>query len=761
MDTPFPLMMKRQAKIALALAGALLLLTSLPFFSTADESEASQSESTPTTTHTNRLALEKSPYLLQHAYNPVDWYPWGQEAFDKAKAENKLIFLSVGYSTCHWCHVMERESFENEEIAAIMNQEFVCVKVDREERPDVDRVYMTFVQATTGSGGWPMNVWLTPDLKPVVGATYFPPEDKFGRPGFPTVLKQIATAWELDRESLVNRGNEVLAALKAHFAPTSNSDQALSAKSLDPAYQAIASSYDSEQGGFGDAPKFPRPVTLNFLQRYAQQTTAPSADREKAKSMALSTLRSMAAGGMYDHLGGGFHRYSVDRFWHVPHFEKMLYDQAQLTVAYLEAFQATGDQQYADVARGILGYVLRDMTHESGGFYSAEDADSFFEHGKPEHGEGAFYVWSHDEIATLLGPEKANRFNQFYGVEASGNAPPGSDPHNEFTGKNILIQRLTLGEAAKKFGQSEAALRGELEQSRETLFGVREKRPRPHLDDKIITSWNGLMIGAFAKAYQVLGQPEYLTAATEAASFVQDHLYQSDSRKLIRNYRDGASEIEGFVDDYANMIQGLLDLYEASFNVQWLEWARALQSTQDRLFFDDDSAGYYSATGQDPSILLRLKEDYDGAEPSPNSISILNLLRLAQITADESLEKRALATLSYFSDNLAAQPASAPQMLAAFTFSLAKPKQIVFAARRDAEDFKKMFQTLHKTFFPNKIVLLADGGKGQAYLARNLPFLKSAAPLENKATAFVCEDFVCQLPTADLERFKTLLRPAR
>ena len=749
--------MQRHISFASLLLGSGIALSALYLLGTADEASETQSTPHASIQFTNRLALEKSPYLLQHKHNPVDWYPWGQEAFDKAKAEDKLIFLSVGYSTCHWCHVMERESFENEEIAKIMNKYFVCVKVDREERPDVDKVYMSFVQATTGGGGWPMNCWLTPDLKPVVGATYFPPVDKFGRPGFPTVLNQIATAWEMDRASLVERGDQILNALKEHFTPSDINEQQLGPKTLDTAYRAIAQNYDQELGGFGSAPKFPRPVALNFLQRYAVQKTAQEADRKKAREMALFTLDRMAAGGMYDHLGGGFHRYSVDQFWHVPHFEKMLYDQAQLTIAYLEAFQVSGDEKYARIAREIMTYVLRDMTDEAGGFYSAEDADSFFEHGKPEHGEGAFYVWEQAEIVRLLGAEKAKRFNEFYGVVKSGNAPDGSDPHNEFTGKNILIQRLTLADAAKKFNLSIKELSKELATSRQTLFQVREKRPRPHLDDKVITAWNGLMISAFSKAYQVLNDPDYLKAATDAAGFIKKELFNTEQATLIRNYREGASEIDGFVDDYAFLIQGLLDLYEASFDIAWIDWARSLQSTQDRLFYDQDSAGYFSATGQDPSILLRLKEDYDGAEPSPNSVSIMNLLRLAQITADDQRLAQAKKTLSHFSQSIIDQPASAPQMLAALNFSLVKAKQVVIAAKPDADDLQPMLRSLHRPFIPNKIVLLADGGNAQASLAKQLAFLETVAPINNQATAFVCEDFVCQLPTTDITQFEALL----
>ena len=462
--------------------------------------------------HTNRLAREKSPYLLQHANNPVDWYPWGEDAFAKARRENKPIFLSVGYSTCHWCHVMAHESFESEDVAAVMNREFVNIKVDREERPDVDRVYMTFVQATTGGGGWPMSVWLTPDLKPFVGGTYFPPEDRYGQPGFKKVLERIAAAWKDNHDKIVEQGGKIVGALRESQS-TPEAEGKIDAAILDAAYRQIERSYDPKEGGFGSAPKFPRPVTLNFLTRfYARDPKSESG--KQALEMTLFTLRKMAAGGMHDHLGGGFHRYSVDRYWHVSHFEKMLYDQAQLAIAYLDAFQITQDQQYQSVARNILDYVARDMTSKEGGFFSAEDADSPVvaagaDRGHQERKEGAFYVWTKKEIDAALG-DAAEIFDFHYGVQSHGNAPEGSDPQDEFRGKNILIERHTIAETAKQFKKREDEVRQSLARSREKLFAIRAKRPRPHLDDKIIAAWNGLMISAYARAAQVIDEPRYL-----------------------------------------------------------------------------------------------------------------------------------------------------------------------------------------------------------------------------------------------------------
>ncbi|MGZ5005572.1 MAG: thioredoxin domain-containing protein, partial [Chthoniobacterales bacterium] len=604
----------------------------------------------------NRLAQEKSPYLLQHADNPVDWMPWSEEAFAKARAENKPIFLSVGYSTCHWCHVMAHESFENEAIAEIMNREFVNVKVDREERPDVDRVYMTFVQATSGHGGWPMSVWLTPDLKPFVGGTYFPPEDRRGQPGFKSVLARVASAWRQNGEKISEQGTRIIEALREAAAASASGSDSVDAKVIDEAYRQIARSYDAHEGGFGGPPKFPRPVTLNFLFRvYARDRE--SAMGKHALEMNLFTLRKMAAGGMHDHLGGGFSRYSVDAFWHVPHFEKMLYDQAQLACSYLDAFQITREPLFESVARDVLDYVRRDMTAPEGGFYSAEDADSIIEHGKPEHAEGAFYVWTKSEIDRVLGAS-AEIFNFHYGVAAKGNAPEGADPLGEFVGKNILIEKHSLGETAAHFGRTEDEVRETLASARQQLFEIRAQRPRPHLDDKIITAWNGLMISAFARAAQILDDAKYLSAAESAARCVQTHLYDSANKTLVRNYRQGRSAVEGFADDYAFVIQGLLDLYEASFDVEWLKFALDLQETQDRLFCDEKNGGYFSGTGNDPTILLRMKEDNDGAEPSASSIAALNLLRLAQIRADDSLGNRALKTIAAFGTTLARIPSA-------------------------------------------------------------------------------------------------------
>jgi uncharacterized protein len=709
--------------------------------------------------HTNRLAQEKSPYLLQHAHNPVDWYPWGDEAFEKARRENKPIFLSVGYSTCHWCHVMAHESFENEEIAALMNREFVNIKVDREERPDVDRVYMTFVQATTGGGGWPMSVWLTPDRKPFVGGTYFPPEDRYGQPAFRNVLERIATAWKENHDKIVEQGGKIVEALRESQSATT-AEGKIDAAILDAAYRQLERSYDSKEGGFGNAPKFPRPVAFNFLTRfYARDPNGESGKR--ALEMTLFTLRKMAAGGMHDHIGGGFHRYSVDRYWHVPHFEKMLYDQAQLAIAYLDAFQITRDRQYESVARDILDYVARDMVSKEGGFFSAEDADSPViaadaDRGHLETKEGAFYVWTEKEIDAALG-NAADIFAFHYGVQPQGNAPEGSDPQDEFRGKNILIERHTIAETAQHFKKTGEEVKNSLAQSRAKLFSIRTKRPRPHLDDKIIAAWNGLMISAYARAARILDEPRYLEIATRAAKFLRTKLYEEKSKLLYRNYRGGRSDIEGFADDYAFVIQGLLDLYEASFDVEWLKFAVELQETQDRFFFDEKTGGYFSTSGKDQSVFLRMKDDNDSAEPAASSVAALNLFRLAQFRDDKQIAERARKTTDTFATTLSHFPSAMPQMLVALDYSLSKPRQIVIAGKKDAPETKTLLREVNTHFLPKTILCLADGAEGQKYLGEQNEAVRAMSPIDGKPAAYVCENFTCKAPVTDPTPLSELL----
>ena len=605
-------------------------------------SSDSFAEQTPAQSgHTNRLAHEKSPYLLQHAHNPVDWYPWGEEAFGKARRENKPIFLSVGYSTCHWCHVMAHESFESEDVATIMNREFVNIKVDREERPDVDRVYMTFVQATTGGGGWPMSVWLTPDLKPFVGGTYFPPEDRYGQPGFKKVLERVATAWKENHVNIVEQGDKIVDAL-----------------------------------------------------RESQGAAKP---------------------------------------------------EGEIDAAVLEAAYKQLDRNYDP---------------KEGGFFSAEDADSPVAGiGDPGHrktAEGAFYVWTKKEIDAALG-DAADIFDFHYGVQAHGNAPEGSDPHDEFRGKNILIERHTIAQTAEHLKKNEKEIGESLAQSREKLFPIRAKRPRPHLDDKIIAAWNGLMISAFARAAQVLDDPRYLEIATRGAKFLRANLYEEKSKLLYRNYRGGRSDIEGFADDYAFVIQGLLDLYEASFNVEWLKLANELQETNDRLFFDEKNGGYFSNSGKDESVFLRMKDDNDGAEPAASSLAALNLLRLSQLRDDQKMAERARKTIDAFATTLSHFPSAMPQMLVALDYSLSKPRQIVIAGKKDAPETKALLKEVHRHFLPKTILLLADGGEGQKYLGEKNEAIRAMSLVEGKPAAYVCENFTCKAPVTDAGQLAKLL----
>lgn len=685
---------------------------------------------------TNRLAQEKSPYLLQHQHNPVDWYPWGSEAFEKARREEKPIFLSIGYSTCHWCHVMAHESFENEEIARLLNEHFVSIKVDREERPDVDHIHMMFVQATTGSGGWPMSLFLTPELIPFLGGTYFPPEDRWGRPGFETVLSHIAEAWKRDRAGLLSRGQQILTALREYTQAAPATDGQPGPECLEAAREQLAAHFDSEEGGFTPAPKFPQPAPLHFLFS-ARSRDAQAA--QKAREMALFTLDRMAAGGIHDPLGGGFHRYSVDRFWHVPHFEKMLYDQAQLAAVYLRAFQMTHEPRYAEAVRDILQYVKRDLGAPGGAFYSAEDADSPLPENPERRAEGAFYLWSRDEIEAALGHADAGLFCRFYGVEPEGNAPQESDPHDEFTGKNILIQRLPLETLARESGRDVRDVAFSLAESRRILLERRSQRPRPHRDDKIVTAWNGLAISAFALAAQGLNEESYLHAAEKAAAFLKAHLW-IDGR-LRRSYREGPAAVPGFCADYAFLVQGLLDLYEAGGDSRWLEWAEKLQATQDRLFYDAEHGGYWQAEAGDAALLLRLKESSDGAEPAPSSVGILNALRLGAMIGDAGLISRAEATFRAFSTQLQQAPRSVAQLLVALDFSLSPPTQIVLAG--GFASTRALRREIHVKFLPRKVILFAEPG---GWLEQRRPFLQHAVTVNGAAAAYVCENATCRQP---------------
>ena len=706
---------------------------------------------------TNHLASERSPYLLQHADNPVDWYPWGEEAFSRAREEGKPIFLSIGYSTCHWCHVMARESFQDEEIAAFLNEHFISVKVDREERPDVDRVYMTFVQQTTGSGGWPMSVWLTPDLEPIFGGTYFPPDDRGGRRGFLSVLRELARLWEDDREKVLGHGERAVTALRQIAEQATGEPGSLNPEKVRTCYQNLRGAYDEVWGGFGGAPKFPQPSNLLLLHWLAATSRDNDSTAKDCLNMSTGTHRAMAAGGMIDHLGGGFHRYSVDATWHVPHFEKMLYDQAQLARSYLELYQLTGDKYWAEIVVAILDYVRRDMTHPDGGFYSAEDADST-DPESGEHVEGAFYVWTAEEIRTALGDD-AGVFIQHHGVMDDGNVNPANDPHGEFRGKNILVGRASIEETAKAFDLEVEAASASVERSRKTLFDLRERRPRPHLDDKVITAWNGLMISAFARAYRGLGRVTDLETAVRSAEFVRTHLWDPKAMRLYRNFRGGRSTVQGFCEDYATLIQGLIDLYQASGDLQWLNWAYQLQGVQDELFWDETGGGYFDSGSSDPSVLVRMKEDYDGAEPAPSSVAALNLLRLGRMLGRPELEETGRRTIEAFAAQWSKAPQAMPYMLTALSFAENPSREIVLNGAFEHPEFEGLRTEINRRFLPDAVIVYAIDDQSVPdglFAGIALESLKVAGESEIPM-ARVCQDFACRLPVSEAAGLAELL----
>jgi uncharacterized protein len=696
----------------------------------------------------NRLAAERSPYLLQHADNPVDWYAWGPEAFDKARALDRPIFLSIGYSTCHWCHVMAHESFESQEVADILNRDFISIKVDREERPDVDRVYMTFVQATTGSGGWPMSVWLTPELKPFYGGTYFPPDARWGRPGFPEILREIVRVWQHDRAKVQLSAENLTEQIKG-LRSTSPGGSVPGPDALKEAVAQFAQTFDQARGGFGGAPKFPRPSELLFLLR----ETARTGDYTPA-FMVAKTLQPMALGGMRDHIGDGFHRYSVDANWRVPHFEKMLYDQAQIALACLETFQLAADRFFADVAGDTIEYVLREMTSPEGGFFSAEDADSV----PPEHAadpkahktEGAFYLWTHAELQTLL-KDDFDVFRYRFGIRPDGNAP--DDPHGEFTGKNLLYVASSIEEVSERTSISRDEVDASLQRSRMVLFQERLSRPRPHLDDKVLTGWNGLMLAAFARAARVLpvadARSRYLDAAVRSATFLERHMWDAGRQVVRRRYREGDTAIDGYAEDYAYLVFGLLELFQAGGDPHWLEWARLLQKRQDEQFWDEANGGWFNTTGTDPSVILRMKEDYDGAEPSPSSMSVLNLLMMAHLTNEAELFERIDRTLKMFGPDIGKLARAIPMMMAALSTYHGKVAQIVIVGTRGDQSTEALMREASAKYDPFSVLVPVEPGEAQSRLVRMLPFIGAMTVRDGRATAYVCHDFTCSEPATD------------
>lgn len=677
--------------------------------------------------HTNQLAHEKSPYLLQHAHNPVDWFPWGAEAFAKARAEKKPIFLSIGYSTCHWCHVMERESFEDEKIGAFLRDHFVSIKVDREERPDVDKIYMTFVQSTTGGGGWPLNVFLTPDLKPFFGGTYFPPDDRYGRGSFLAVLQQIATVWRERGLEVAASADEIHARLELVTSRQPEQPATLSAEAIRRAGDLFKESYDAQNGGFGGAPKFPQPSMPAVLLRCAQRFGDTNAIQ-----MVLHTCDRMAAGGIHDQLGGGFARYSVDAHWLVPHFEKMLYDNAQLAQLYLDAYLVSGDARYAATVRDILDYVLRDMTHPAGGFYSAEDADS-------EGQEGKFYCWTHDELAKLLAPEEFIVAANYFGITKDGNFLDHSHP-NPLPGLNVLslVQPNVT-----------AADQPILDRAIAKMRAVRATRIRPHLDDKILASWNGLMLGAFARAAVVLGDEKYRAAAEKNLQFIQQKLWDAERKTLFHRWREGDRDQVQLLEAYAFQLDGVIQLYEATLLPQHLDFALALADAMLAKFYDPANGGFWQSSATATDLILRVKDDYDGAEPSGNSVATLALLKLSAITGRPDFHQAATATLQLFASRLDKVPQAVPYLAQALDFWLQEPRRVVIAGTSAAPHFRELLTSAHSVYQPNKVVL-GNSGAVEAF-SRTLPGSETAV-------AYLCTGQACQPPTNDPARLREMLR---
>jgi hypothetical protein len=667
--------------------------------------------------HTNRLAGEKSPYLLQHAHNPVDWYPWGDEAFAKARAENKPIFLSIGYSTCHWCHVMERESFENEQTAEYLNAHFISIKVDREERPDVDKIYMTAVQAMSGQGGWPLNCFLTPDLKPFYGGTYFPPEDRYGQASFGQILRQIAKLWETRRAQVEDTAKDFHQKLEG-FTERQPADLFLAPALLSNAAAIFKRSYDPENGGFGGAPKFPRPSEPAFLLRHALEARDPQATK-----MVLHTCERMAAGGIHDQIGGGFARYSVDARWLVPHFEKMLYDNAQLVNLYLDAYLVSGNQADAGTARDIIAYVLRDMTDKEGGFYSAEDADS-------EGKEGKFYCWTKEELSKILAPAEMNLAVRYFGITTGGNFVDHSDP-DPLPGQNVLsVVDPHLSAADQSL----------LATVKKKLFEARAQRVRPHLDDKVLSSWNGMMLGALARAYAVLGDKNYRAAAEKNLAFLQAQLWDASSKTLYHRWRQGGRDSVQLLTAYANLLSGTIELYEATLDPKHLDFAIALADTMLAKFYDAKEGGFYDSAAGTKDLILRVKEDYDGAEPSGNSTAVLALLRLGAITERASYKEAAEKTLRLFAQRLQELPQAVPNLLMGLDFLLHEPKRVVVAGDPTEPAALALLHAIHGVYQPNKVVLGNRGAVDE--FTRSLP-------AKDGPIVYLCTGTSCKPPSKD------------
>jgi len=689
----------------------------------------------------NKLLNEKSPYLLQHAHNPVDWYPWDKEAFDKSKKENKPIFLSIGYSTCHWCHVMEKESFEDSAAADILNKYFISIKVDREERPDIDNIYMTVARMLTGSGGWPLTIIMTHDKKPFFAGTYFPKENRFGRPGLMEILTQIAVAWEKDNNKIISSANKITDAVKQVSITAAGSDN-ISLDLINKSVKNFTDNFDMEFGGFGTAPKFPSPHNLLFLLRQYGSTKNSS-----ILKMATTTLDKMEEGGIFDQLGYGFHRYSTDKNWLVPHFEKMIYDQAMLAMAYTEAFQITKAERYKETAENIFRYVLRDMTSPEGGFYTAEDADS-------EGEEGKFYFWTYHELQKLLTPDDFDIFIQTFNVEKNGNFVDQMKGRKD--GNNILHRSKSYSELAEIFKIPKEKLIEKLRTIREQLFAVREKRVHPFKDDKILTDWNGLMAAALAQAGGVFENKNYIYAAEKNINLLFEKLLKKDGT-LFHRYRNGEVKIEAYLDDYSFVIWGLLNLYESTFKIEYLRNALSFNNILIKHFWDDKDGGFFFTSDRSADLLTRQKEIYDGAIPSGNSAAMMNLVRLSKITGDTKLEVMASKLSKTFSENVGKYPMGYSQLLSGVDFALRPSFEIVIVGEKDNPVTKEMINEINKKYIPNKVVLLKSDEKDTEGISLFAPFTKGQEKLNGKTTVFVCRNYVCNLPVTESEKLAQLL----
>ena len=689
----------------------------------------------------NRLAGEKSPYLLQHKDNPVDWYPWGDEAFAAAKAQDKPIFLSIGYSTCHWCHVMEHESFEDTTVAALMNDNFINIKVDREERPDIDNIYMTVCQMMTGSGGWPLTIVMTPDKKPFFAGTYFPRESRFQRMGMLDLVPRLGKMWREERDNVLASAEQVVNHLQNSFSPAGTEE--LTEETLKSAFTQFLQRFDDEHGGFEGRMKFPTAHNLTFLLRYHKRTGDPT-----ALMMVEKTLQSMRKGGIYDHVGFGFHRYATDKEWLLPHFEKMLYDQAMNAMAYLETYQVTSDESYAATAREVFTYVLRDMTSDDGGFYSAEDADS-------EGEEGKFYVWTEEEVLAILGAQDGRLFAEVYNFSEEGNY--SDEATGRTTGSNIPHLVKPIEEIAEAKGVAVEELIGKLNELREKLFSVRKERIHPLKDDKILTDWNGLMIAAFAKGAQILNDTTYADAAMSAADFVMENLKTRNGR-LLKRYREGEASLPAHLEDYAFFAWGLLELYEATFDVKYLSEAMRLADLMTDLFWDDEGGGFYFTADGGEEQIVRTKDLYDGAIPSGNSVAAMVLLRLGRISGNTQYEQMASTIGKVFSGKVAQAPTGYTQLLSAVDFGLGPSYEIVIVGNRDGKDTQAMLRRLQESFIPNKVVLLKPTDGEAKEIVKIAPFTETQMAIEGRATAYVCQNYACEAPTTDLAKMVSALQ---